>query len=85
MGVKKSLRLQTIAMENRLPFISLMDSAGAYLPMQSEIFPDVDDGGRIFYNQARMSKMGVPRSPPSWGCARPAAPTGWPCPMKSYT
>jgi acetyl-CoA carboxylase carboxyltransferase component len=61
MGVKKSLRLQTIAMENRLPFVSLMDSAGAYLPMQSEIFPDADDGGRIFYNQARMSKMGVPQ------------------------
>jgi len=61
MGVKKSLRSQTIAMENRLPMISLMDSAGAYLPMQSEIFPDLDDGGRIFYNQAMMSKMGIPQ------------------------
>ncbi len=59
MGVKKSLRCQAIAMENRLPLISLLDSAGAYLPMQSEIFPDLDDGGRIFYNQAMMSKMGV--------------------------
>ena len=59
MGVKKSLRCQTIAMENRLPMISLLDSAGAYLPMQSEIFPDLDDGGRIFYNQAMMSKMGI--------------------------
>ncbi|MCP4020778.1 MAG: methylcrotonoyl-CoA carboxylase [Desulfobacteraceae bacterium] len=61
LGVKKTLRCQTIAMENRLPLISLMDSAGAYLPMQSEIFPDIDDGGRIFYNQARMSKMGIPQ------------------------
>lgn len=61
MGVKKSLRCQAIAMENRLPLVSLMDSAGAYLPLQSEIFPDLDDGGRIFYNQATMSKMGIPQ------------------------
>ncbi|MBI9087126.1 MAG: methylcrotonoyl-CoA carboxylase [Desulfobacterales bacterium] len=61
MSVKKSLRGQTIAMENRLPMINLLDSAGAYLPMQSEIFPDVDDGGRVFYNQALMSKMGIPQ------------------------
>lgn len=59
--VKKSLRLQTIAMENRLPVISLIDSAGAYLPMQSEIFPDYQMGGRTFYNQAMMSKMGIPQ------------------------
>jgi acetyl-CoA carboxylase carboxyltransferase component len=61
MGVKKSLRCQTIAMENRLPLISLIDSGGAYLPLQSEVFPDSDDGGRIFYNQAIMSKMGIPQ------------------------
>lgn len=61
MSVKKTLRCQTIAMENRLPFINLMDSSGAFLPMQSEIFPDLDDGGRVFYNQARMSKMGIPQ------------------------
>ena len=61
MAVKKTLRCQTIAMENRLPYINLMDSSGAFLPMQSEIFPDLDDGGRIFYNQARMSKMGIPQ------------------------
>ena len=61
MGVKKALRCQHIAMENRLPLISLMDSAGAYLPLQSEIFPDANDGGRIFYNQAQMSKMGIPQ------------------------
>ena len=61
MGVKKALRCQTIAMENRLPLISLVDSGGAYLPLQSEVFPDVDDGGRIFYNQAIISKMGIPQ------------------------
>ncbi|MCP4746015.1 MAG: methylcrotonoyl-CoA carboxylase [Desulfobacteraceae bacterium] len=60
-GVKKTLRQQAIAMENRLPLITLMDSAGAYLPLQSEIFPDIDDGGRVFYNQAMMSKMGIPQ------------------------
>ncbi|MCG8618178.1 MAG: methylcrotonoyl-CoA carboxylase [Desulfobacterales bacterium] len=61
MSVKKTLRCQTIAMENRLPYINLMDSSGAFLPMQSEIFPDLDDGGRVFFNQARMSKMGIPQ------------------------
>ncbi|MDI6725818.1 MAG: carboxyl transferase domain-containing protein [Smithellaceae bacterium] len=61
MGVKKSLRCQTIAMENRLPIINLVDSGGAYLPLQSEVFPDADDGGRIFYNQAIISKMGIPQ------------------------
>lgn len=61
MGVKKSLRGQTIAMENRLPSIVLVDSGGAFLPLQSEIFPDIDDGGRIFYNQALMSKMNIPQ------------------------
>lgn len=61
MSVKKSLRCQTIIMENRLPSIALIDSAGAYLPLQSEIFPDIDDGGRMFYNQAMISKMGIPQ------------------------
>ncbi|MBW1873375.1 MAG: methylcrotonoyl-CoA carboxylase [Deltaproteobacteria bacterium] len=61
MGVKKTLRCQTIAMENRLPTVSLVDSGGAFLPLQSELFPDIDDGGRVFYNQAQMSKMGIPQ------------------------
>ncbi len=61
MGVKKGIRTQTIAMENSLPIIYLVDSGGAYLPLQSEIFPDADDGGRIFYNQAILSKMGIPQ------------------------
>ena len=61
LGVKKGLRIQTICMENQLPVINLVDSGGAYLPLQSEIFPDLDDGGRIFYNQAVISKMGIPQ------------------------
>lgn len=61
MGVKKTLRCQTISMENNLPMIMLVDSGGAYLPLQSEIFPDADDGGRIFFNQAIMSKMNIPQ------------------------
>ena len=61
MGVKKTLRCQTIAMENRLPMAMLVDSGGAFLPLQAEIFPDLDDGGRIFYNQAILSKTGVPQ------------------------
>ena len=59
--VKKHLRAQQIALENRLPCIYLVDSGGAFLPMQDEVFPDVDDFGRIFYNQARMSAAGIPQ------------------------
>jgi acetyl-CoA carboxylase carboxyltransferase component len=61
MTLKKVLRGQTIVMENRLPSISLIDSAGGYLPLQAEIFPDLDGGGRVFYNQALISKMGIPQ------------------------
>ena len=56
---KKNLRLQEIAMENRLPVIYLVDSAGVFLPMQDEIFPDKEHFGRIFRNNARMSAMGI--------------------------
>lgn len=56
---KKILRAQEIAMENRLPIIYLVDSAGVYLPMQDEVFPDKEHFGRIFRNNARMSSMGV--------------------------
>ncbi|MFV0530424.1 MAG: acyl-CoA carboxylase subunit beta [Flavobacteriales bacterium] len=56
---KKNLRAQEIAMENRLPIIYLVDSAGVYLPMQDEIFPDKDHFGRIFRNNAQMSSMGI--------------------------
>ncbi|AZZ58606.1 acyl-CoA carboxylase subunit beta [Riemerella anatipestifer] len=56
---KKNLRAQEIAMENRLPIIYLVDSAGVYLPMQDEIFPDKEHFGRIFRNNAKMSAMGI--------------------------
>ncbi|MGM0589510.1 MAG: acyl-CoA carboxylase subunit beta [Bacteroidota bacterium] len=58
---KKNLRAQEIAMENHLPIIYLVDSAGVYLPMQDEIFPDKEHFGRIFRNNARMSAMGIPQ------------------------
>ena len=56
---KKNLRLQEISMENRLPIIYLVDSAGVFLPMQDEIFPDKEHFGRMFRNNARMSSMGI--------------------------
>lgn len=56
---KKNLRLQEIAMENKLPIIYIVDSAGVYLPMQDEIFPDKEHFGRIFRNNAKMSAMGI--------------------------
>ena len=59
--VKKHLRAQKIAKKNNLPCIYLVDSGGANLPHQAEVFPDVDDFGRIFYNQARMSALGIPQ------------------------
>ncbi|MCU1468870.1 MAG: methylcrotonoyl-CoA carboxylase [Glaciihabitans sp.] len=59
--VKKHLRAQEIALENRLPCIYLVDSGGAYLPMQDEVFPDRDHFGRIFYNQAQMSAKRIPQ------------------------
>ncbi len=58
---KKVIRAQTIAYENRLPTIYLVDSAGVYLPMQDEVFPDQDDFGRVFYLNARMSAAGIPQ------------------------
>lgn len=59
--VKKHLRAQEIARENRLPCIYLVDSGGAFLPLQAEVFPDRDHFGRIFYNQAQMSAEGIPQ------------------------
>ncbi len=61
MTVKKHLRLQEIAQENRLPCIYLVDSGGANLPHQADIFPDRDHFGRIFFNQAQMSARGIPQ------------------------
>jgi 3-methylcrotonyl-CoA carboxylase beta subunit len=59
--VKKHLRAQEIAFENRLPCVYLVDSGGAFLPLQAEVFPDREHFGRIFFNQARMSAAGVPQ------------------------
>jgi propionyl-CoA carboxylase len=59
--VKKHLRAQEIAQENNLPCIYLVDSGGAFLPLQAEVFPDRDHFGRIFYNQAQMSARGIPQ------------------------
>lgn len=58
---KKVIRAQTIALENHIPVVYLVDSAGVYLPMQDEIFPDQDDFGRVFYLNARMSALGIPQ------------------------
>ena len=59
--VKKHLRAQAIALENRLPCIYLVDSGGANLPRQDEVFPDREHFGRIFFNQANMSARGIPQ------------------------
>ena len=59
--VKKHLRAQQIALENRLPCLYLVDSGGAFLPLQAEVFPDHDHFGRIFFNQARMSAERIPQ------------------------
>ena len=61
MTIKKHLRAQEIALENRLPAIYLVDSGGVFLPLQAETFADRDHFGRIFYNQARMSASGIPQ------------------------
>jgi acetyl-CoA carboxylase carboxyltransferase component len=61
MTVKKHVRAQEVALENRLPCVYLVDSGGAFLPLQAEVFPDRDHFGRIFYNQARMSAVGIPQ------------------------
>ena len=61
MTVKKHIRLQEIALQNRLPCVYLVDSGGAFLPEQDKVFPDRDHFGRIFYNQANMSAAGIPQ------------------------
>ncbi|MGE5616109.1 MAG: carboxyl transferase domain-containing protein [Bacillota bacterium] len=61
MTVKKHLRAQEIAAQNRLPCVYLVDSGGAFLPLQDEVFPDREHFGRIFYNQANLSAMGIPQ------------------------
>lgn len=59
--IKKHLRAQEIALENKLPCVYLVDSGGANLPRQDEVFPDKEHFGRIFYNQAQLSSKGIPQ------------------------
>src|SRR5260370_1830620 len=61
MTAKKVLRAETIALENRIPTLYLVDSAGVFLPLQEDVFPDTDDFGRVFRNNAVMSSLGVPQ------------------------
>src|SRR5579872_7202945 len=61
MTAKKVLRAQTIAMDNRIPTLYLVDSAGVFLPLQEDVFPDTDDFGRVFRNNAVMSALGIPQ------------------------
>src|SRR6266705_11052 len=61
MTAKKVLRAQTIALENRIPTLYLVDSAGVFLPLQEDVFPDTDDVGRVFRNNAVMSSLGIPQ------------------------
>jgi acetyl-CoA carboxylase carboxyltransferase component len=61
MTVKKHVRAQQVALENRLPCVYLVDSGGAFLPLQADVFPDREHFGRIFFNQARMSAAGIPQ------------------------
>ena len=74
--VKKHLRAQEVAAQNRLPCLYLVDSGGAFLPLQAEVFPDRDHFGRIFFNQAQMSAAGHPADRGRDGLLhRRAAPT----------
>lgn len=60
-GVKKQLRMQEIAAQNNIPCIYIIDSGGGFLPLQSEVFPDKEQGGRVFYNEAVMNAGGIPQ------------------------
>lgn len=80
--VKKHLRAQEIALQNNLPCIYLVDSGGANLPNQEEVFPDREHFGRIFYNQPTCRHQAFRRSPASWVRARRAAPMCRQCPTR---
>jgi 3-methylcrotonyl-CoA carboxylase beta subunit len=81
MTVKKHLRAQEIAEECHLPCVYLVDSGGANLPNQDEVFPDRDHFGRIFYNQARMSAKGIPQIAVVMGSCTAGGPMCPPCRM----
>src|SRR3954454_1876011 len=71
--VKKHVRAQQIALDNRLPCVYLVDSGGAFLPLQADVFPDRDHFGRIFFNQARMSAERIPQIAVVMGSCPPGA------------
>ena len=75
MTAKKVIRAQNISIENRIPTVYLVDSAGVFLPLQEDVFPDTDDFGRVFRNNAVMSAMGISQMQRSWGCALPVVDT----------
>ncbi len=80
--VKKHLRAQQVALDNRLPCLYLVDSGGAFLPLQAEVFPDKEHFGRIFFNQARMSAARIPQIAVVMGSCTAGAPTCRRCPTK---
>ncbi len=80
--VKKHLRAQEVARANKLPCIYLVDSGGAFLPMQDEVFPDKEHFGRIFFNQANLSAEGIPQIAAVMGSCTAAAPTCRRCPTR---
>lgn len=82
MTVKKHLRAQEIALQNRLPCLYLVDSGGANLPHQAEVFPDRDHFGAIFYNQAQMSAEGIPQIACVMGSCTAGGAMCQPCLMK---
>ena len=81
MTVKKHIRAQVIAHENHLPCVYLVDSGGAFLPMQDEVFPDIDHFGRIFEIKRKCPRTASRKWRPSSAPARPVAPMCRPCPM----
>lgn len=80
--VKKHLRAQEVALENHLPCVYLVDSGGAFLPLQAEVFPDRDHFGRIFYNQAQLSARGIGQIAVVMGSCTAGVPTSPPCATK---
>ena len=77
--VKKHLRAQEVARANKLPCIYLVDSGGAFLPMQDDVFPDKEHFGRIFFNQANLSAEGIPQIAAVMGSCTAVAPTSRRC------
>ena len=82
MTVKKHVRAQQVALENHLPCVYLVDSGGAFLPLQADVFPDREHFGRIFYNQAQMSAARIPQIAVVMGSCTAGGPTSRRCRTK---